>query len=71
MNVVIVLLFSLVSSIGPEKIETTTSINSFSGLRKRISSSAEILTNKSTTLRNKDLESRFTYINSTIYAKPS
>ena len=77
MNIVILLLFSLVSSFVSVKIETRTSKTT--ALRKRISSSVEIQTVKSnknntdssTTFRYKDLKSKAYYINSTIYAKPS
>ena len=77
MNIVFVLLFCSVSSFVPEKVETRTS--KITALNKKILSSVELQTDKSkqnntdssTTVRNKDLESKASYINSTIYAKPS
>ena len=79
MKIVFVLLFSLVSSNVPEKIKRRTPIIPFSALREKNLSSVEIQTVKSNQnntdssiiLRKENLESKVTYINSTIYAKPS
>ena len=73
--VLLVLLFSFVSSNVPEKIDTTTSINLFWTLREKVLSPVVISSQNdidtSTTFQKKDLESKASYINSTIYAKPS
>ena len=80
MNKVLILLFSLVSSIVPERIETRSSKSSFSTLRETTLSSVEtqtILTNQNNTNSSVDLQkkellkSKVTSLNSTTYAKPS
>ena len=75
LNVLLISLFSFVSSLVTEKFETTTSINLFSTLRQKVLSpvviSSQNNTDTPTTFQKKDLESKASYINSKIYAKPS
>ena len=79
MNKVLILLFSLASSIVPERIETRSSKSSFSTLRETTLSSVEtqtILTNQNNTnpsvvLQKKEFKSKVTSLNSATYAKPS
>ena len=77
MNKVFVLLFSLVSSFIADRIEPKTSKTP--ALSERISPqvdnkiiySNKYNTNSSIFFQNKQFESKATYLNSTIYSKPS